>query len=101
MTFTNEWHKTSFFGQSNSVVLSRYQESTVLSYDPVGEVIYWVVLVHLELFVDDIFLESGDWWKKKKQTGVPKNVCVKSLTEEGNNEGKGKLSEENILFSGT
>lgn len=39
--------------------------------------------------------------KKKKQTGVPKNVCVKSLTEEGNNEGKGKLSEENILFSGT
>ena len=48
-----------------SYVSSRYQESIILSYDPVGEDIYWVVLVHLELFVGDIFLESCDWWKKK------------------------------------
>lgn len=83
-----------------SYVSSRYQESIVLSYDPVGEDIYWVVLVHLELFVGDIFLESCDWWKKKNP-GVPKNVCFKSLSEEGNNEGKRKLSGENILFSWT
>lgn len=39
--------------------------------------------------------------EKKKKPGVSKNVCFKSLTEEGNNEGKRKLTEENILFSGT
>lgn len=38
--------------------------------------------------------------EKKKKPGVSKNVCFKSLTE-GNNEGKRKLTEENILFSGT